>query len=95
MISALAFNPRHGANLSLTQNPNVLGLYKDRLGQLQMKEKAATEWTFRSMEIQYRREAVKVFCRCVCFTASAQDVQSKRPFATCTMTPWHHGHDIL
>ncbi|KAG2737893.1 hypothetical protein P692DRAFT_20523007, partial [Suillus brevipes Sb2] len=48
------------------------------------------------MKIQCRREVVKVFCRCVCFTASAQDyVQSKRPFATCTMTPRHHGYNIL
>ncbi|KAG2738837.1 hypothetical protein P692DRAFT_20920529 [Suillus brevipes Sb2] len=97
MVSALAFHSR--ANLSLTQNPNVvLGLYTDRLGQIRTKEKAATEWTFRSMEIQCRKEVVQVFCRCVshlhprvCRTASTQDVQSKRPFATCTLTPWRHG----
>jgi hypothetical protein len=71
MISALAPNPR--ANLSLTRNLDVLDLYTDRLGRIRTEEKAATEWTFRSMEIQFGREVVKVFCRCV-FTASAQDV---------------------
>ncbi|KAG2739119.1 hypothetical protein P692DRAFT_20756514, partial [Suillus brevipes Sb2] len=88
VISALAFN-RH-ANLSLTQNQDVLGLYTDRLGRI--RTKPATELTFRSPRLNAGGRSLKSFAGVfsqlrprVCLTASAQDVQSKRLFATCAL----------